>query len=163
MAMGSHRPRAAKGSWSFTVLVAALVFASAMAVPALSSTGQRTNATLLAPALFGSPARPTIDASHPVEVPETSAAAPGFSAGSIGEVSRTIFPGFNTTLAGSFTSSVATWSVGTPAYVPTTNTLWFPQRAVPVAGDPVPSVAPAAVFNVSTGEFDRLDTNLSNA
>jgi DNA-binding beta-propeller fold protein YncE len=32
-----------------------------------------------------------------------------------------------------------------------------------VPGDPVPTVAPAAVFNLSTGGFDRLVTNLSNA
>jgi YVTN family beta-propeller protein len=78
-------------------------------------------------------------------------------------VTRTVFPGFNTSLPGSFTSSVATWVVGTPAYVPSTNTLWFPQRAVAVPGDPTPTIAPVAVFNLTSGGFDRLLTDVSNA
>jgi len=79
-----------------------------------------------------------------------------------GSVIRTVFPGYNTSLPGSFVSSVSAWEVGTPAYVPSTDSIWFPQRSVPVAGIPAPSTSPAAVFNISRGQFDQLVTNLSN-
>jgi YVTN family beta-propeller protein len=58
---------------------------------------------------------------------------------------------------------VYAWQVGSPTYVPTTDTLWFPQRSVSLPGYPIPTIAPAAVYNLSTGGFSELVTNLSNA
>ena len=81
----------------------------------------------------------------------------------VGSVVRTVFPGFNTSLPGSFTSSVSAWEVGSPAYVPSTDSIWFPQRSVSIPGIPLPTIAPAAVFNLATKSFDQLVTNLSNA
>ena len=163
MPPGPRRTLAAKCGGSCAVLVAVLVLASAFALPSLASGSAKVGSPPPVATISGPPTR-TADRAHPdAPAPRPPDAVPEFSAGSVGEVTRTIFPGFNTSLPGSFTSSVATWLVGTPAYVPSTNTLWFPQRAIPVAGDPVPTVAPAAVFNLSSGEFDQLDTNVSNA
>ncbi|MGA8710257.1 MAG: hypothetical protein WB786_03385, partial [Thermoplasmata archaeon] len=95
-------------------------------------------------------------------VPPPVVANPTSSGLDAGTVVRTIFPGFNTSLPGSFTSSVSAWQVGNPAYVPSTNTIWFPQRSVSVPGIPAPTVSPAAVFNLTSGGFDQLVTNVSN-
>jgi DNA-binding beta-propeller fold protein YncE len=156
------RPARPEGR-SWAILAAIAVLAGSFAVPSFAV----PSVTHAANSLSQSAPEVRADgrASHLMSVhdPSDAGAVPEFSSGSVGEVTRTIFPGFNTSLPGSFTSSVATWAVGTPAYVPSTNTIWFPQRAVPVAGDPAPSVAPAAVFNASSGGFDRLVTNLSNA
>ena len=78
-------------------------------------------------------------------------------------VVRTLFPGYNTTVDQSFTSAVSTWDVGTPAFVPTTGSLWFPQLAVSVSGYPSALIAPAAIYNLTTMSFESLDLNLSNA
>ena len=53
--------------------------------------------------------------------------------------------------------------MGTPAYVPSSKTLWWPQRAGSVEGFPAPSLAPTAVFNISRGQFEKFDVNITNA
>lgn len=150
----------ARADWA--VLVAAVVLTGVLAAPAIvlgpAPTPSRPSSlppAQLAPRLGGRLSAGGGEHSFP--------AAPAFSSASVGVVTRTLFPGYNTSLPGSFVSSVAAWQVGTPTYVPSTNTLWFPQRDVAVPGDPVPTIAPAAVFNLSSGEFDQLVTNLSNA
>ena len=92
-----------------------------------------------------------------------AAPIPTLTGSDAGSVVRTVFPGFNTSLPGSFTSSISAWQVGGPAYVSSTDTMWFPQRSIPVPGIPIPTVSPAAVFNLATSSFDQLVTNLSNA
>ncbi len=162
MVLGRPRCVVAFPRRGLTVLVAILVLASAFALPA---TGGRV--AVHAPTATASVVLPpnkaeTLGAPRSTDLsPETSDTA--LSAASAGSVVRTLFPGFNTSLPGSFTSSVSSWQVGSPTYVPSTDTLWFPQRSVPLPGYPVPSIAPVAVFNLASGEFDKLVTNLSNA
>jgi len=155
-----RRALAARRGWTLFATIAVVASACmvvAMAPPApVHSRGGVLQAGLRA-------SSPTKSAAPGARTGVAARAEPLFSAGVAGQVTRTVFPGFNTSIPGSFTSSVATWIVGTPAYVPTTNSVWFPQRAQSVAGDPIPTLAPAAVFNLSTGSFDRLVTNLSNA
>jgi YVTN family beta-propeller protein len=148
----------------WTVLVVVVVVASGFVVTAVPvpSPVHRTPVSSVPPS---SPATFASGAARSVAVPRAAGDAGdlALSSASAGSVVRTVFPGFNTSLPGSFTSSVATWQVGTPTYVPSTDTLWFPQRSVPVPGYPTPTIAPAAVYNLSTGGFTELVTNLSNA
>jgi YVTN family beta-propeller protein len=104
-----------------------------------------------------------VDSVGRAAVTSGAAAIPTSLSLTAGSVVRTVFPGFNTSLPGSFTSSVSAWQVGNPAFVPSTNTVWFPQRSVSVPGIPAPTVSPAAVFNLTSGGFDQLVTNVSNA
>ena len=148
----------------WTVLVALIVLTSAFVLPTVSgpSTPPRT---VDRSAVVSSATTAVSVPARSVAVPGTAEnlAEPAQSSASAGSVVRTVFPGFNTSLPGSFTSSVSAWQVGSPTYVPSTDTMWFPQRSVSIPGYPVPTVAPAAVYNLSTGGFDELVTNLSNA
>jgi YVTN family beta-propeller protein len=145
-------------------LVAVVVLTSAFVVPTIpgSSTAHRTAIASVVPS--SSATAVTGDASSlTIAGAAGDLAGPALSSASAGSVVRTMFPGFNTSLPGSFTSSVSAWQVGSPTYVPSTDTLWFPQRSVVIPGYPVPTIAPVAVYNLSTGGFDELVTNLSNA
>jgi YVTN family beta-propeller protein len=149
--------------WALAALVVVTLVATGLGALA---TGPRSPHPSLLPTAAPASRTPAVASVPARAVPAHSASAVPAISGSVnsaGVVTRTIFPGFNTSLPGSFTSSVATWVMGTPTYVPSTNTLWFPQRSVAVPGDPWPTLAPAAVFNLTTGGFDRLVTNLTNA
>ena len=88
---------------------------------------------------------------------------PSYTLSSPGSVARTIFPGYNTSIPGSFTSSVYSWTVGEPAYNPSTNTVWFPEKAAVLNGFPSPNFAPIAVFNVSAGTFSGFVSGVTNS
>ncbi|MGD1099452.1 MAG: PKD domain-containing protein [Thermoplasmata archaeon] len=160
------RPRraGASGRLGLTVLIALVALTSVFALPTTATPG--TVHTAAPPA----PLRSFLRAEALGAAPDTNAPRTGaspadtpLSSASAGSVVRTVFPGFNTSLPGSFTSSVYAWQVGSPTYVPSTDTLWFPQRSVSLPGYPIPTIAPAAVYNLSTGGFSELVTNLSNA
>ncbi|HEY1199115.1 MAG TPA: PKD domain-containing protein [Thermoplasmata archaeon] len=164
--MGGGRVRAAAFSSrrGWVLLLAAVVLASTLIAPTIAS-----HPAIPSPASIsaGAPSPPAA-ARDPASTSGTlvaprSASLSSLSSASVGSVVRTVFPGFNTSLAGSFTSSVSSWQVGTPAYVPSTDTIWFPQRSVSIPGVPFPTAAPVAVFNLTSGAFDGFVTNVSNS
>src|SRR5271157_920768 len=164
MVRGRVQPVGNSRRLGWAVLVALIVLTSAFVLPTVPGPSTTHRAAIVSvapssPASVGSGATRSTDA----RVTTENLVASALSSASAGSVVRTVFPGFNTSLPGSFTSSVAAWQVGTPTYVPSTDTLWFPQRSVSIPGYPVPTIAPAAVYNLSTGGFDGLVTNLSNA
>src|SRR5271157_946012 len=164
MVRGRVQPVGNSRRLGWAVLVALIVLTSAFVLPTVPGPSTTHRAAIVSvapssPASVGSGATRSTDA----RVTTENLVASALSSASAGSVVRTVFPGFNTSLPGSFTSSVAAWQVGTPTYVPSTDTLWFPQRSVSIPGYPVPTIAPAAVYNLSTGGFDELVTNLSNA
>ncbi|MGP8107870.1 MAG: PKD domain-containing protein, partial [Thermoplasmata archaeon] len=160
------RVRTVRALWRLggTVLIAVVVLTSVFALPAAAAPAtipHHATSSVATSSAGVAALQAARSASGWGAIPDS--ANPTLSSASAGSVVRTVFPGFNTSLDGSFTSSVSAWQVGTPTYVPSTNTLWFPQRSVPVPGYPVPTIAPVAVFNLSTGGFDQFVTNLSNA
>ena len=162
MAFRQVRAVGASARRSWAIFAAVVVVASVFVLPSAASQYASHGPNLAPAASLPTTARPE-SRQLAAPPPASAKATPDLPSASAGVVTRTIFPGFNTSLPGSFTSSVGAWTFGSPTYVPTTDTLWFPQRSVSVPGYPYPSVAPAAVFNLSTGGFDRLVTNLSNA
>jgi len=160
------RPRraGASGRLGLTVLITLVVLASVFALPATVAPGTvHTTAPPPVPTSFHRAEAPSAAPDTYVPRTEASPAEVPLSSASAESVVRTIFPGFNSSLPGSFTSSVYAWQVGSPTYVPSTDTLWFPQRSVSLPGYPFPTIAPAAVYNLATGGFSELVTNLSNA
>jgi YVTN family beta-propeller protein len=81
-----------------------------------------------------------------------------------GTTVATLLPNYNASLPGNFRSLVDDWQVGTPAVVPSTGTVWWPELPVSVDGSPAPTSAPALLYNLSTESFvgiDQLVTNIS--
>ena len=161
MASGRVRGASAAAGPDWVVLVAVVVLTGVLAAPTFVLGPVHSAGTSFQGA--GELVRHGSSSSSVLTSGPSAVTHPVSSSASVGIVTRTVFPGYNTSLPGSFVSSVAAWEAGTPTYVPSTNTLWFPQRDVLVSGDPVPIVAPVAVFNLSSGGFDRLVTNVSNA
>jgi DNA-binding beta-propeller fold protein YncE/PKD repeat protein len=80
-----------------------------------------------------------------------------------GDLSRTIFPNYNAWLSTNFPGTVWNWIVGSPAYVPTTQTIWLPiQQSTNPLGTP-PISDPAILFNVSNDQFRGFDFAAQNA
>jgi YVTN family beta-propeller protein len=81
-----------------------------------------------------------------------------------GTTVATLLPNYNASLPGNFRSLVDDWEVGTPAVVPSTGTVWWPELPVSVDGSPAPTSAPALLYNLSSESFvgiDQLVTNIS--
>jgi DNA-binding beta-propeller fold protein YncE len=92
-----------------------------------------------------------------------SAAAPaGAPASWAGSTLATLLPNYNASLPGNFRSLVDDWQVGTPATVPGSDVVWWPQIAVAVNGSPAKVAAPALVFNLSLDSVTGIDPDLSN-
>ena len=164
MAIGRARAVGVPWHHGWVVVLALTMIASSVIVPRASAPGAQeplANASERA-SLPGTGVR---DSGAPTSLsqPKESSGSSNSATVPVGSVVRTVFPGFNTSLPGSFTSSVSAWDVGSPVYVPSTDTIWFPQRGVSIPGVPFPTIAPAAVFNLATKSFDQLVTNLSNA
>ncbi len=158
MAIRSRRHSA--GAAVVLLVVVALLLGGASALPAPPGAGAR------APA-HGSPVAAAVAprAGAPLAAFRTNDGTPaanGFSGAAAGSLVRTVFPGYNATLPGNFPGSVQGWQVGTPAYVPATQELWLPNRAVSVNGIPAPPIAPAIVYNATTNQFAGFDLAVEN-
>ena len=87
----------------------------------------------------------------------------GLSGESAGSLVRTVFPNFNASVQGDFLSTVWDWNVGSPAYVPSTHSLWLPVRATLAGGYPGPGINPAVIYNTTTNQFERFAFSIENA
>jgi len=79
-----------------------------------------------------------------------------------GSVVESILPNYNASLPGNFPFRLDDWKVGTPAYVPSTDTFWLPELPVSTAGSPPPPTAPAVIFNATNGTIAGVVPLLSN-
>lgn len=92
--------------------------------------------------------------------PGSSPSPPLAEAGSTVE---TLLPNYNGSLPGNLPSTVDDWEIGTPAFVPVSNTLWLPEYPTSSYGPAAPIGAPAVVFNLTTSSFAGFVPTLSNA
>jgi DNA-binding beta-propeller fold protein YncE/PKD repeat protein len=105
------------------------------------------------------PGRPAAVPASPV--PATPAASSPTSWA--GTVLSTLLPNYNASLSGLFRDDVSDWQVGSPAVVPSTGTVWWPEFPVLVAGAPFPTTAPAVLFNVTEQKVVGIDASVANA
>ncbi len=141
-------------------LVALLLFS---AVPFASApAGHSSPSARLSIAAGARPVPPASPEESTPGAPLTGAAASAISAATAGSVFRTVFPNYNASLPGNFPGTVDGWQIGTPAYVPTTQELWLPNRAVSVNGIAPPPYAPAIIYNVTTNQFVGFDFSVQN-
>ena len=99
----------------------------------------------------------------PAVTPAATGSAAGAPASWSGTTVATLLPNYNASLPGNFRSLVDDWQVGTPAVVPSTGTVWWPELPVSVDGSPAPTSAPALLYNLSTESFVGIDTSVTSA
>ncbi|HXY46809.1 MAG TPA: YncE family protein, partial [Thermoplasmata archaeon] len=92
------------------------------------------------------------------ELPDSAPVNP-----SAGSLFRTVFPNYNTTTSFNFPGTVWDWQVGTPAFIPSTNSLWLPTRAVPAVGGPLPLIAPVVVYSETLETFTGVVPSVQNS
>ncbi len=108
------------------------------------------------------------ESTHPVR-PGTAAPAntvlpgSGATAGWSGRVVRTLLPNYNGSVAGNFPSTVLDLEVGTPAFLPSTGALWWPELPVSGNSSTAPPMGPTLVYNVSHNSVVGLDSAVANA
>ena len=155
---GPARPK--RVAIASVILVALLLFGAA---PFASvSAGHGSPAAGLSFSAGARPVPPSLARAAAASVPLSGAGVSSISAAVAGSVFRTVFPNYNATLPGNFPGTVDGWQVGSPAYVPSTQELWLPNRAVSVNGIAPPPYAPAIIYNATTNQFVGFDFSVQN-
>ncbi len=144
------------------LLVAVVMVSSSLLVSSAGLAAQGRSSPLGVEARFPSGGPPS-SSSIPTEPSRASPASGPDLYPAAGTVTDTAFVNYNATTAGNFASVVAGWEVGTPAFVPATNTLWFPTRPASVSPYPTPSSGPTLIYSITTNQFTGLVPALANS
>lgn len=161
--MAFRSPTPSRATRRVLVAAAAVALAALMVLPA-GSLGNGGGARSAPSSRSGdvSPSSGSLGQDR-VPTPTAAALASDLSSPSAGSLLQTAFLNYNGTEMGNFPFSVQDWTAGTPAYVPSTHSLWIPMRAVSANGTPLAEFAPAVVYNATTNQFATIVPSIQDS